>query len=95
HDFLVTKGIVRPPADQVEQLAGALNRARRVMLFCGSGVKDAHAEVMELAHKLLSPVGHALRGKEYIQYDNPYDVGMSGLLGYGACYESMQAADLV
>lgn len=95
HDFLVTKGIVRPPADQVEQLANALNRARKVMLFCGSGVKDAHSEVMELAHKLLSPVGHALRGKEYIQYDNPYDVGMSGLLGYGACYESMQAADLV
>ncbi|WP_301176907.1 pyruvate dehydrogenase [Actinomadura geliboluensis] len=95
HDFLVRKGIVRPPSDQVAQLAGALNRARRPMLFCGSGVKDAHAEVMELAHRLLSPVGHALRGKEWIQFDNPFDVGMSGLLGYGACYEAMQAADLV
>ncbi|QKW39576.1 pyruvate dehydrogenase [Actinomadura sp. NAK00032] len=95
HDFLVRKGIVRPPSDQVAQLAAALNRARRPMLFCGSGVKDAHAEVMELAHRLLSPVGHALRGKEWIQYDNPFDVGMSGLLGYGACYEAMQAADLV
>ncbi|TYB49014.1 pyruvate dehydrogenase [Actinomadura chibensis] len=95
HDFLVRKGVVRPPSDQVEQLAGALNRARKVMLFCGSGVQGAHSAVMELAHKLLSPVGHALRGKEWIQYDNPYDVGMSGLLGYGACYEAMQAADLV
>ncbi|GAA4238191.1 pyruvate dehydrogenase [Actinomadura meridiana] len=95
HDFLVNKGIVRPPVDQVEQLAGALNRAEKVMLFCGSGVRDAHSEVMELAHKLLSPVGHALRGKEWIQYDNPFDVGMSGLLGYGACYEAMQEADLV
>ncbi|MFA1542446.1 thiamine pyrophosphate-dependent enzyme [Actinomadura monticuli] len=65
------------------------------MLFCGSGVKDAHTEVMELAHRLLSPVGHALRGKEWIQYENPFYVGMSGLLGYGACYEAMQAADLV
>ena len=95
HDFLVEQGVVRPPSGQVEQLAGELNRARKVMLFCGSGVKDAHAEVMELAHKLLSPVGHALRGKEWIQHDNPFDVGMSGLLGYGACYEAMQAADLV
>ncbi|TMQ94730.1 pyruvate dehydrogenase [Actinomadura soli] len=95
HDFLVRKGIVLPPPDQVEQLAGALNRARKVMLFCGHGVRDAHSEVMQLAHKLLSPIGHALRGKEWIQFDNPFDVGMSGLLGYGACYESMQEADLV
>ncbi|RFS82110.1 pyruvate dehydrogenase [Actinomadura spongiicola] len=95
HDFLVRKGIVRPPSDQVERLAGALNRARKVMLFCGSGAQDAHSEVMGLAHKLLSPIGHALRGKEWIQYDNPFDVGMSGLLGYGACYEAMQEADLV
>ncbi|XRQ10147.1 pyruvate dehydrogenase [Actinomadura welshii] len=95
HDFLVHKGIVRPPADQVAQLAGALNRARKVMLFCGGGVQGAHSEVMQLAHRLLSPVGHALRGKEWIQYNNPFDVGMSGLLGYGACYEAMQEADLV
>ncbi|TDB97455.1 pyruvate dehydrogenase [Actinomadura sp. 7K534] len=95
HDFLVHKGIVQPPSDQVEKLAGALNRARKVMLFCGGGVKGAHAEVMQLAHKVLSPVGHALRGKEWIQYDNPFDVGMSGLLGYGACYEATQEADLV
>lgn len=95
HDFLVRKGIVKPPADQVDQLAHALNRARKPMLFCGSGVQNAHSEVMQLAHRLLSPIGHALRGKEWIQYDNPFDVGMSGLLGYGACYEAMQEADLV
>ncbi|WP_329518743.1 pyruvate dehydrogenase [Spirillospora sp. NBC_01491] len=95
HDFLVRPGIVRPPSDQVEQLAQALDRAGKVMLFCGAGTRNAHGEVMELAHRVLSPVGHALRGKEWIQYDNPFDVGMSGLLGYGACYEAMQAADLV
>jgi pyruvate dehydrogenase (quinone) len=50
---------------------------------------------MELAGRLHSPVGHSLRGKEWIQYDNPYDVGMSGLLGYGACYEATHAADLL
>jgi len=95
HDFLVQQGIVHPPADQVAQLAQALNAAEKVMLFCGAGVRDAHQEVMELAGRVLSPVGHALRGKEWIQYENPFDVGMSGLLGYGACYEAMQEADLV
>ncbi|RSN68960.1 MULTISPECIES: pyruvate dehydrogenase [Actinomadura] len=95
HDVLVRRGTVRPPADQVDQLARALNHARKVMLFCGAGTRDARTEVMALAHKTLSPVGHALRGKEWIQFDNPYDVGMSGLLGYGACYDAMQEADLV
>ncbi|GAA3130488.1 pyruvate dehydrogenase [Streptosporangium carneum] len=95
HDFLTRRGTVRPPADQVAELATALNEAEKVMLFCGAGVRDAHEEVMSLAARVLAPVGHALRGKEWIQYDNPYDVGMSGLLGYGACHEAMHEADLV
>lgn len=86
---------VVPPASQVRQLADSLNSAERVMLFCGNGTRGAHAEVMELAGKLHAPVGHALRGKEWIQYDNPYDVGMSGLLGYGACHDAMHRADRV
>jgi pyruvate dehydrogenase (quinone) len=84
-----------PAGAQVEALAGRLNAAATVTLFCGAGVEGAHAEVMELAGKLQSPVGHSLRGKEWIQYDNAYDVGMSGLLGYGACYEATQEADLL
>ena len=84
------------PADQpVEQLAAALNRAETVTLFVGAGVRDAHAEVMQLAERLQAPVGHALGGKEWIQFDNPYDVGMSGLLGYGACHEATNQADLL
>lgn len=94
-EVLVQRGVVRPPADQVAQLAEAINAAEKVMLFCGAGVRAAHEEVMSLAARALSPVGHALRGKEWIQYDNAFDVGMSGLLGYGACYEAMHAADLV
>ena len=94
-DLLVDKGVVAPPAAQIEALASAVDAADRVMLFCGAGVRGAHAEVMELAARVLSPVGHALGGKEWIQYDNPYDVGMSGLLGYGACYEAMHEADLL
>ncbi|MGH8878238.1 MAG: thiamine pyrophosphate-dependent enzyme, partial [Stackebrandtia sp.] len=95
HDFLLRPSAVLPPPEQIDRLSAALNHAQKIMLFCGAGVRDAHAEVMALAHRVLSPVGHALRGKEWIQFDNPYDVGMSGLLGYGACYEAMREADLV
>src|SRR5262249_7904673 len=79
----------------VRELAERLNAARTVTLFCGAGVRGAHAEVMALAGKLHSPVGHSLRGKEWVQYDNPYDVGMSGLLGYGACYDATHEAALL
>jgi pyruvate dehydrogenase (quinone) len=77
---------VRPDPGQVQALADAINSARTVALFCGAGCRDAHDEVMELAGKALAPVGHALGGKEWIQFDNPYDVGMSGLLGYGPAH---------
>ena len=74
---------------------GLVEGARRVTLFCGRGVAGAHQEVLTLAERLKAPVGHALGGKEWIQHDNPYDVGMSGLLGYGACYEAMHECDLL
>lgn len=86
---------VVPPESQVRRLAEVLNDSERVMLFCGNGTRGAHREVMELAGRLHAPVGHALRGKEWIQYDNPFDVGMSGLLGYGACQEAMDKADRI
>ena len=91
----VEQGRVLPPAAQVEALAAAINTAETVTLFCGAGVRDAHAEVMALAETVKAPVGHSLRGKEWIQFDNPYDVGMSGLLGYGACHDAMHEASLL
>ena len=94
-DVLVAKATAVPPAEQVRALAERLDQAETVTLFCGAGVEGAHAEVMGLAGKLQSPIGHTLRGKEWIQYDNRYDVGMSGLLGYGACYEATNDADLL
>ncbi|MFJ9522918.1 pyruvate dehydrogenase [Kitasatospora sp. NPDC101801] len=93
--FLTEQAVAAPPWSQVQALAERLNAAERVALFCGAGVRAAHGEVMELAGRVLAPIGHSLRGKEWIQYDNPYDVGMSGLLGYGACHEALHEADLV
>ena len=92
---VTVKGSVVPPDEQVRELAERLNTARTVTLFCGAGVRRAHAEVMALAGRVHSPIGHSLRGKEWVQYDNPYDVGMSGLLGYGACYDATHQADLL
>jgi pyruvate dehydrogenase (quinone) len=86
----------RMPSDaSVAELARRLNAADTVTLFCGAGVRDARDEVMALAACLNSPIGHTLRGKEWIQHHNPYDVGMSGLLGYGACYRATHEADLL
>jgi len=92
---LVSPSPVVPPASVVAELAELLNSGEKVMLFAGAGAADAHDEVLALAERLAAPVGHSLGGKESIQYDNPYDVGMSGLLGYGACYEAMHAADRI
>ncbi|MFF5532992.1 pyruvate dehydrogenase [Streptomyces cinerochromogenes] len=86
---------IRPSDHELARLTELVDAAERVMVFCGRGVAGAHAEVMEFAGKVKAPVGHALRGKEHIQYDNPYDVGMSGLLGYGAAYEAMHECDLL
>ncbi|MFI5806385.1 pyruvate dehydrogenase [Streptomyces sp. NPDC051561] len=86
---------VRPGEAEVAKLAQLIDDADRITLFCGAGTAGAHTEVMEFAERIKSPVGHALRGKEWIQYDNPYDVGMSGLLGYGAAYEATHECDLL
>ena len=87
--------VATPRHENVEALAERLNAAQTVTLFCGAGTEGAHDEVMQLAAKLSSPIGHTLRGKEWIQYDNAFDVGMSGLLGYGACYDACHEAELL
>ncbi|MFE2868010.1 pyruvate dehydrogenase [Embleya sp. NPDC059259] len=86
---------VRPGDADLATLTRMIDEAERVTLFCGAGTAGAHEEVMAFADRVNAPVGHALRGKEHIQYDNPFDVGMSGLLGYGAAYEAMHEADLL
>ena len=84
-----------PPESVLAELAERIDAADSVAIFGGIGCAGARAEVLELAGTVLAPVGHSLRGKESLQYDNPYDVGMSGLLGYGAAYEAFHEADLL
>jgi pyruvate dehydrogenase (quinone) len=84
-----------PAPEVIEDLAARLNEAGTVAIFGGIGCAGARDEVLRLAEVLNAPVGHSIRGKESLQYDNPYDVGMSGLLGYGACYEACHEADVL
>jgi pyruvate dehydrogenase (quinone) len=86
---------IRPCEDEMAQLADLINSSNRVALFCGIGCAEAHNEVIALATKLKSPVGHSYRGKPFVEYDNPFDVGMSGLLGFGAAYAAMHSCDLL
>ncbi|HEX7353189.1 pyruvate dehydrogenase [Brachybacterium sp.] len=94
-DLATDLGRIQPAAGPVGRLAELIDEAETVTLFTGAGVRDAREEVLALAERIKAPIGHAFGGKEIMQYDNPFDVGMSGLLGYGACYDAMHEADLV
>ena len=84
---------MRPSDEDLHHLASILNEGDRVTMFCGAGCAGAHDEVVSLAAKLKAPIVHALRGKEYIEYDNPYDVGMTGLVGFASGYAAMKDCD--
>ena len=84
-----------PDSADVEALATAINEVKTVAIFAGAGVKGSHDEVVAFADLLAAPVGHTMRGKQWIQYDNPFDVGMTGLLGYGAAHAGIHDAELL
>ena len=85
--------VVSPSVEELQQLADMLNRGRAITILGGAGCAGAHAELMAVAGKLKSPIVTALRGREYIQYDNPYDVGLTGLIGFSSGYHAIKEAD--
>jgi pyruvate dehydrogenase (quinone) len=91
--LLPAKPLVRPADAQLRALAEFLNGGSRVTLFCGAGCAAAHDEVIALAGKLKAPIVHTLRGKEHVEYDNPFDVGMTGLVGFASGYHAMKSCD--
>jgi len=86
---------VCPSDEEIAGLAGALNQAKKITILGGAGCAGAHAELIELAAKLKAPIVHAMRGKEFIEYGNPFDVGMTGLLGFSSGYHAMMNCDLL
>jgi len=91
--LLPSAPIMRPGDDELRALSTLLNSGKHVTLFCGAGCAGAHDEVVELARRLKAPMVHALRGKEYVEYDNPFDVGMTGLVGFASGYWAMKNCD--
>lgn len=87
--------VVTPADADLDALADLLNGVERVTLFCGRGCAGAHADLMALAETLKSPMVHALGGKEWVEYNNPYDVGMTGFIGFRSGYDAMHSCDLL
>src|SRR5258708_7427205 len=94
-DLLPPMPSIVPKADDISELAALLNGADRITMLCGSGCEAAHDQVVALAGKLKSPIVYALRGKEHVEWDNPYSVGMTGLIGFSSGYYAMNDCDLV
>ncbi|EDT06700.1 thiamine pyrophosphate protein domain protein TPP-binding [Paraburkholderia graminis C4D1M] len=84
---------ILPAEEDLDRLAALLNASDAVTIMCGSGTQGAHDEVVALADTLGAPIVHALRGKQFIEYDNPYDVGMTGLIGFSSGYHAMMSCD--
>jgi pyruvate dehydrogenase (quinone) len=93
--FSEPKPTVRPSDDEIALLADVLNRSKRITILAGAGCAGAHAELIALAGQLNAPIVHAMRGKEFVEYDNPFDVGMTGLLGFSSGYSAMMNCDLL
>ncbi|HTF68781.1 MAG TPA: ubiquinone-dependent pyruvate dehydrogenase [Edaphobacter sp.] len=87
--------VVRPPDNEVHLAASLLNESGKITILAGAGCKEAHEELIAVAQRLKAPVVHAMRGKEFIEYDNPYDVGMTGLLGFSSGYHAMMSCDVL
>ncbi len=91
--FALPQPSVTPQPSEIVQLADILNSSAKTTLFCGRGCAGAHAELLQLADRLKAPIVHALGGKEYVEWDNPFDVGMTGFIGFSSGYAAMHDCD--
>ncbi|GAA3953568.1 ubiquinone-dependent pyruvate dehydrogenase [Chitinophaga oryziterrae] len=95
HPILLTRPAIRPSDTELDKLATLINQASKVTLLCGRGCAGAHDALIQFGETVYSPMVHALRGKEHVEYDNPFDVGMTGLIGFSSGFRAMEAADLI
>src|SRR5690242_10479293 len=93
--LLLPRPVVVPERSDLDRLAALLNGGRRVTMLCGSGCAGAHDALLALGERLKAPIVHALRGKEHVEWDNPYDVGMTGLIGFSSGYYAMLDCDVL
>jgi len=93
--LLPSAPVVTPAASDLDDLASLLNEGKRITILCGSGCAGAHDELLALGERLQAPMVHAMRGKEHVEWDNPYDVGMTGLIGFSSGYYAMRDCDVL
>ena len=93
--LLPPRPVVMPEKGDLDRLAAVLNGRGKVTILCGSGCAGAHDELLALGERIKAPMVHALRGKEYVEWDNPYDVGMTGLIGFSSGYYAMLDCDVL
>ncbi|HYB03784.1 MAG TPA: ubiquinone-dependent pyruvate dehydrogenase [Nitrososphaerales archaeon] len=86
---------VIPKVEDITRLVTALNSCSKVTILAGAGCAGAHSELMDVANLLQAPIVHAFRGKEFVEYDNPFDVGMTGLLGFSSGYYAMMDSEML
>ncbi len=89
----LTQPRILPDNAEIDRLAELLNNSQAVTLLCGSGCAGAHDEVVSLAGALNAPMVHAMRGKEHVEWENPFDVGMTGFIGFSSGYHAMLNCD--
>lgn len=90
-----SRPVVRPADPDIQKVASMIAKSERITIFAGEGCRGAHDEVVELAKKVNAPVAYTFRGKGHVEYDNPYAVGMTGLLGFGGAYRAIHEAELL
>jgi pyruvate dehydrogenase (quinone) len=95
HPLFMNRPLTRPSDADLRQVADMINQAQKVTLLCGAGCAGAHESLIAMANIIGSPMVHALRGKEHVQYDNPFDVGMTGLIGMASGNHSVKNCDLL
>jgi pyruvate dehydrogenase (quinone) len=93
--LIPAKPLLRPSEASLDALVRILDGAGRVTMLCGAGCAGAHDEVVALASTLKAPIVHPLRGKEFVEYENPFDVGMTGLIGFSSGYNAMKKCDVL
>jgi pyruvate dehydrogenase (quinone) len=93
--FLSNDSKLVPPSQDLARAASLMNDAKRVTILAGAGCEGSHAELLQIAEHLQAPIVHAFRGKEFVEYDNPYDVGMTGLIGFSSGYRAMMGCDML
>jgi pyruvate dehydrogenase (quinone) len=89
----VAKPVVRPSDADLVEIAEILNGSEKIAVYGGSGCEGAHKEILAVADRLKAPIAHTSRAKDFLEYDNPYNIGMTGMLGNEAGFHALLNCD--